>query len=955
MKRLFCLAFFLLFTIGLFANMQGHFFLNVESENVQVSQVVSKFSQWLDLPANTTFTKFRDETDQLGIRHLSYQQSVNGSEILHGIVLVHAKNNIVFAVNGDIMDATIAAQSAPQRISPKSAARKVRKNAEDSDAKLKIVRAYINGETVYRYAYEVIAEDFSEKKYIDAESGDLIKDIPLRYNADVAGTVTTMYNGTKAITCHEQDGTYYLVDAARGIYTLDATNNTYKINYENSDISQELTNAINACSYVTNTSTTWSSTWNFQLKSITISAVVQNITWYTIGEGQADIYLKIKDANGNLIYKTGYKDDPTLPTTFSIPSTILFTDLPIMVELWDYDPVGDDDYVDGFIMDTFGGNMYEMGWTAVSGYAQGSYKAIATGVQPHFDAHWGMEKTLDFYSQKLNRNSYDNQGAIVYQVVNMPKDEVALAQFPLNAFAIKIDPFPMVYGTGLLSTNSALADACTLPLVSIDIMAHEFTHLVTEKNGNGGLAYVGESGALNESFSDIIGIAVKKFATGQNDWLIGSDIIVNASNMRSMMDPNNSHDGRVGVLSSPQPKTYNDNRYWMNPNETTCESCDHGGVHTNSGVQNYWFYLLSEGGSGINDIQSAYSVTGIGIDKAVQIAYRNLIYYLTPEATHEDARNGSIQAAIDLYGNGSQEHQSVANAWHAVGVGNKYGAEQEPVTIKAQMPSNWGTTISAWVWVDGSEGSWVTLTKRGNWYSYTSTASPLNIVFVNGSTWNGDNNQSVDIRVAESTCIQLGTNSGKRTYTVVDCPAEPDRYIVVAQRNASSNWFYMTSDLGTASNKRYQAVDAGTNALANVTSSGLDDKYYWEIEGNKLKTAAGYSTWSSGNSANLNSTGKELTIQQQANGKYTFSFADGSNTRYLALNKTAGNDYFAYYSGTNQIYQLTLIKEGESGTATAIEDVQYTEPQSATKVLIDGQLYILRGEHVYDIQGRLVK
>lgn len=935
--------------------MQGHFFLNVESENIQVSQVESKFSQWLDLPANTTFAKFRDETDNLGIRHLSYQQSVNGTEILHGIVLVHAKNNVVFAVNGDIMDATIAAQSAPQRISPKSAARKIRKNAEYSDAKLKIVRAYVDGETVYRYAYEVITEDYSGKKYIDAESGDLIKDIPLRYNADVAGTVTTMYNGTKAITCYEDGGTYYLIDAARGIYTLDATNNTYQINYNSSDGPQEIMNAINACSYVTNNSTTWTSSWNYKLHSVTISAIVQSSTWYVIGEGQADVYLKIKDANNNLLYTSGYKENPTLPTTFTIPTNILFSNLPVAVELWDYDPIGDDDYIDGFIIETLGGNMLELAWTAVSGYAQGSYKSTTMGVQPHFDAHWGMEKTLDFYRQKLNRNSYDNQGATIYQVVNMPKDNQMMADFPLNAFALKIGVYPMIYGTGMLSINSNLADACVGPLVSIDIMAHEFTHCVTDKNGNGGLAYVGESGALNESFSDIIGIAVKKFATGQNDWLIGSDIIVNASNMRSMKNPNNSHDGRVGVLSSPQPKTYNDNRYWMNPNETTCESCDHGGVHTNSGVQNYWFYLLSEGGSGINDIQSAYSVTGIGIDKAVQIAYRNLIYYLTPEATHEDARNGSIQAAIDLYGNASQEHQSVVNAWHAVGVGNKYGANQEPVTIKAKMPSNWGTTISAWVWVDGSEGSWTTLQKEGDWYSYTTTNYPLNIVFVNGTTWNGDNNQSVDIRLAESSCIQLGSNTGKRTYTIVECPAEPERYIVVAQRNASSNWFYMTSDLGTASNKRYQAVDAGTNSLANVSSSNLADKYYWEIEGNKLKTSAGYSTWSSGNTAILDNTGKDLSIQQQTDGTYTFSFADGDNTRYLALNKTAGNNYFAYYSGTNQIYKLTLVKEGENGTITDIEIIPQQGQQPATKILYNGQIFILRGDKTYTITGAEVK
>ena len=164
----------------------------------------------------------------------------------------------------------------------------------------------------------------------------------------------------------------------------------------------------------------------------------------------------------------------------------------------------------------------------------------------------------------------------------------------------------------------------------------------------------------------------------------------------------------------------------------------------------------------------------------------------------------------------------------------------------------------------------------------------------------------------------------------------------------------MTSDLGTASNKRYQAVDAGTSILSSVVNKDLADKYYWEIDGNKLKTAAGYSTWTSGNSANLDATGKELTIQQQTDGTYTFSFVDGDNTRYLALNKTAGNDYFAYYIGTNQIYRLTLVKEGASGTITAIEDI-LPEEQSATKFLYNGQIYIRRGDKIYTLQGQLVK
>jgi len=90
-------------------------------------------------------------------------------------------------------------------------------------------------------------------------------------------------------------------------------------------------------------------------------------------------------------------------------------------------------------------------------------------------------------------------------------------------------------------------------------------------------------------------------------------------------------------------------------------------------VQNFWFYLLTVGGSGTNDNGDSYTVTGIGMDKAAAIAYRNLSVYLSTNSQYSDARTGAIQAAIDLYGAGSAEEIATTNAWYAVGVGSAYG------------------------------------------------------------------------------------------------------------------------------------------------------------------------------------------------------------------------------------------------------------------------------------------
>src|SRR5690606_10092700 len=95
---------------------------------------------------------------------------------------------------------------------------------------------------------------------------------------------------------------------------------------------------------------------------------------------------------------------------------------------------------------------------------------------------------------------------------------------------------------------------------------------------------------------------------------------------------------------------------------------DYGGVHTNSGVQNFWFYLLSEGGSGVNDVEYEYSVKALGIDKASQITYRNLTEYVSLFSDYFDSRIGSLLATADLFGKNSEIYNEVAGAWDAVGV-----------------------------------------------------------------------------------------------------------------------------------------------------------------------------------------------------------------------------------------------------------------------------------------------
>jgi len=271
------------------------------------------------------------------------------------------------------------------------------------------------------------------------------------------------------------------------------------------------------------------------------------------------------------------------------------------------------------------------------------------------DAHWGMEKTYDFYLNTFGRNSYDDQGGLITQFINPPSHQSALGNNPNNAGAASDG----IVG-GITYMMYGLGDYQNMDIVvALDVMAHEFTHPINDFTAQ--MPYQSEHGALDESFCDIMGYSVKHATTGVTNWTIGEDLYVNVSNppsppiMRSMVNPN----------AKNNPDTYK-GLHWADNWDL---NVDHGGVHINSGVQNHWFYLLSEGGSGVNDNGDSYSVTGIGIADAQQIAYRNLTTQLTQSSTYTDAYNGSLQAADDLYGNSSSQYSAVQDAWAAVGVG----------------------------------------------------------------------------------------------------------------------------------------------------------------------------------------------------------------------------------------------------------------------------------------------
>lgn len=258
------------------------------------------------------------------------------------------------------------------------------------------------------------------------------------------------------------------------------------------------------------------------------------------------------------------------------------------------------------------------------------------------DVHWGIEKTYDYFLSKHNRDSYDNNGSPV----------AAWVHFGNNANIAGWNNICscMIFGDGDGENfNSA---------TSLDIVAHEYAHGVTRYASS--LKYYNESGALNESFSDIFGTLIEQqYHPDGGNWIIGEDIVAisGKGGLRNLANPKDPK------MKRPQPDTYM-GEYWYTG------QLDNGGVHTNSGVHNHWFYLLAYGGSGVNDNGIAYHVEGIGTEKAAEIAYRNLTVYLHSDSNYEDARLGSIQASKDLFGMASFEFIQTQKAWCAVGLGS---------------------------------------------------------------------------------------------------------------------------------------------------------------------------------------------------------------------------------------------------------------------------------------------
>jgi Zn-dependent metalloprotease len=187
--------------------------------------------------------------------------------------------------------------------------------------------------------------------------------------------------------------------------------------------------------------------------------------------------------------------------------------------------------------------------------------------------------------------------------------------------------------------------------VAIDVIGHELTHGITQYEA--GFVYRGESGALNESMSDVFGIMVKQHALNQtvhdSNWIMGEGLFaerVKGIGVRSMSEPGTAYNDPV--LGKDQQPGHYSNLYKG--------TADNGGVHINSGIANRAFYL------------AATEIGGCAWEKTGRIWYIALRDRLRPDSNFNQAANILVAVAGELFEPDGMEQQAVKKAWQAVGV-----------------------------------------------------------------------------------------------------------------------------------------------------------------------------------------------------------------------------------------------------------------------------------------------
>jgi bacillolysin len=260
-------------------------------------------------------------------------------------------------------------------------------------------------------------------------------------------------------------------------------------------------------------------------------------------------------------------------------------------------------------------------------------------------AHYVVTNAWDFFANTYKRKGTDGKGSLVK----------VLGQNTTTFHTQFVSGMNMIR---LMNTTGVF-------MGTFDVAGHEYTHGVNFHSQKMGRSGTLEALSIEESFCDIFGFMAERYILGTNsNWTL---VEHTGTIFRSISNPSSIFTSASGIPGGSPcffPSTYPTVYRGPNYHFFTSSSCNENGSHINSSVQNYWFNLLSVGGT-----QLGINVSGVGVDIAANVAYYALTNLVEDQETFYKVREHTIMAARILYGRCSYVETETCKAWAAVGVG----------------------------------------------------------------------------------------------------------------------------------------------------------------------------------------------------------------------------------------------------------------------------------------------
>lgn len=708
--------------------------LHLQKAGVTLSGVNDYIDRTFGDGGTYTFEAINSYTDSYGTTHTDYQQYYRGVAVENCILIVHSEGNIVTGINGQAataaqMEKTSATLTATQAAGKARTAMGIRAAVNPTVDKVYTRYRDAEGNERYRMAYRTHIASFADGKnvntYIDCADGSVIKteDLMLHANEVTEVELETLYpivedgeeRTKRKIRMTEQtDGKYALIDEGRKIYIHEGKTNATEAPTTDAEMAQHIADISKNTPYKTSAE---KDRWElYHVSDIDIDSIalhrkvgskyvmldtVKTNYYISICQGKKELYTNNLDntfLNGK-VPPFGLNDK-----FFSLETDTTYT-LYIKREYKQsssslrnsYDTLHRQDFV------ATKGEKISFGSDSIFG-------EITVTARPNHavDAQYAMHTSYEYYLERHGRKGFDGKETPLHVFVDFDDIYASFQKVGMNAFAWSTPPYFIATGCG--DGYRKMADVYT----TLDLLAHEYTHLVVMTNGRGGLKTTGETGAINEAIPDCFAVAIDMYKNGDKaNWQIADGGVLikrnngntMPTNMRDMSDPNMSGgNGESHGVAYPQPDTYH-GEYWKN---VTNLGVDAGGIHYNNGVFNYWFYLITEGSNGTNDNGDSYNVKGLGIEVTEKLLMDVVMNYMVKEATYSDMYNATRMAASDTkkYEGGvdGEVYKQVTNAWLAVGV-NEVTSDVEPVVERELNVYTNGNDIM----VEAEEGTEITV------------------------------------------------------------------------------------------------------------------------------------------------------------------------------------------------------------------------------------------------------